>query len=165
MALRVPAWASALALAVVVTGCNPAASAHALGATAPLAHGHQPCPDADLSAVVAQVNALRHRSGLHLLGADAYLAEVARGRSAAMAAAGRLSHTGWEPALRKAGLTDDTLGENVAYNYPTPDAVMHGWLTSPGHRANILRPTFKRIGVGCVIDARGRRWWTQDFAG
>ena len=155
----------ALALALVTTGCGVAANAHALGATAPLAAGHTTCPDADLHAVTAQVNALRHRAGVHLLGADAYLAEVARSRSAAMAAANRLSHSGWERALRKAGLTDDTLGENVAYNYATPDAVMQGWLASPGHRANILRPSFKRIGVGCVIDAHGHRWWTQDFAG
>jgi uncharacterized protein YkwD len=38
-------------------------------------------------------------------------------------------------------------------------------MESPGHRANILRGDFKRIGVGCVVDERGHRWWTQDFAG
>ena len=38
-------------------------------------------------------------------------------------------------------------------------------MRSPGHRANILHPVSKRIGVGCVIDERGHRWWTQDFAG
>ena len=90
---------------------------------------------------------------------------AADNRSAAMAAESRLSHRGWDAALRKAGLTDDALGENVAYNYATPEAVMRGWMQSPGHRANILRPDFKRIGIGCVVDARGHRWWTQDFAG
>jgi uncharacterized protein YkwD len=82
-----------------------------------------------------------------------------------MAAERRLSHSGWERELRKAGLQDDSLGENVAYNYDGPDAVMRGWMESPGHRANILRAAFKRIGVGCVVDERGHRWWTQDFAG
>jgi uncharacterized protein YkwD len=115
--------------------------------------------------VVELVNQARRRGRLRMLGDDAYLARFATSRSAAMAADRRLSHSGWERALRRAGLTDDVLGENVAYNYDTPEAVMSGWLKSDGHRENILRPVFKRIGVGCVIDPRGRRWWTQDFAG
>ena len=59
----------------------------------------------------------------------------------------------------------DVLGENVACNYGTASGVMRGWLTSAGHRANIVSAKFRRIGVGCVIDADGRRWWTQDFEG
>src|SRR6185369_17387712 len=126
--------------------------------TATLASGHRLCPADDLSAVVRLVNDVRKRSGLRLLGSDTYLARFASTRSAAMAAESRLSHRGWESALRRAGLVDDALGENVAYNFPTPDAVMRGWMESPGHRANILRRDFKRIGVGCVVDARGHRW-------
>jgi uncharacterized protein YkwD len=138
--------------------------AHAV-TTAALARGHQHCPTEDASMVVRLVNDARKRSGLRLLGTDTYLMRFAGTRSAAMAADSRLSHRGWETALRKAGLADDTLGENVAYNYATPEAVMRGWMQSPGHRANILRADFKRIGIGCVLDARGHRWWTQDFAG
>lgn len=162
-----PARVSLLLLAALATGCSLDAGTHAHATTTAtaLARGHQPCPPEDASAVVRLVNDVRKRSGLRLLGTDTYLARFAGTRSAAMAAESRLSHRGWESALRKAGLVDDTLGENVAYNYATPDAVMGGWMRSPGHRANILRPDFKRIGVGCVVDARGHRWWTQDFAG
>ena len=39
---------------------------------------------------------------------------------------------------------------------------MNGWLTSPGHRANIENPGFTAIGVGA--GARdGRIYWTQSF--
>ncbi len=157
---------SALLLSVLAAGCSLGETprAHAT-TTAALASGHQPCPTEDASMVVRLVNDVRKRSGLRLLGTDTYLAHFAGTRSAAMAAESRLSHGGWEKALRKAGLVDDALGENVAYNYATPEAVMRGWMQSPGHRANILRPAFKRIGIGCVVDARGHRWWTQDFAG
>jgi uncharacterized protein YkwD len=162
-----PARVSVLLLTVLTAGCTIGAGtrAHATTTSATLAHGHQPCPPEDVSAVIRLVNDVRKQSGLRLLGTDTYLGRFASTRSSAMAAESRLSHRGWESALRKAGLVDDMLGENVAYNYATPDAVMRGWMQSPGHRANILRPDFKRIGVGCVVDARGHRWWTQDFAG
>ena len=82
-----------------------------------------------------------------------------------MAVERRFSHRGWEHDLRQAGLRDDQLGENVAYNYESAAAVMDGWMESVSHRMNILRPAYTRIGVGCVIDERGHRWWTQDFVG
>lgn len=124
-----------------------------------------PCPAADADGVVRLVNDARRRAGLRPLGSDPNLARIAGTRSARMAAERRLSHQGWERTLRAAGLRDDQLGENVAYNYGSAIAVMEGWMESDGHRANILRRDFKRIGVGCVVDERGHRWWTQDFAG
>lgn len=39
-------------------------------------------------------------------------------------------------------------GENIAAGYSTPAEVVDGWMHSPGHRENILRPSFKRLGVG-----------------
>src|SRR5690606_26567305 len=141
-----------LVLALVVGGCGGVARPNPTYATtAPIAKGHLPCPPEDARRVVELVNQARRRARLRMLGNDAYLARFATSRSAAMAADRRLSHFGWERALRRAGLTDEVLGENVAYNYDTPEAVMSGWLKSDGHRANILRPVFKRIGVGCII--------------
>jgi uncharacterized protein YkwD len=154
-----------LALAVIATGCTLGSGSRAHARPPALAAGHRACPATDTSAVIQLVNDARHRAGLRRLGSDTHLARFATARSAAMADDRRLSHQGWESGLRRAGLVDDALGENVAYNYDTPTAVMGGWMRSPGHRANILRPVFKRIGVGCVIDERGHRWWTQDFAG
>ena len=155
-----------LVLVLFVGGCGGVVHPdRTFATTAPIARGHLPCPPDDTSRVIALVNQARRRARLRMLGADRHLARFAASRSAAMASDRRLSHTGWEQALRRYGLTDDVLGENVAYNYDTPEDVMSGWLKSSGHRANILRPVFKRIGVGCVIDPRGRRWWTQDFAG
>jgi uncharacterized protein YkwD len=151
-------------LAFFGAGCGVGGS-RADARMAALAAPSRPCPSADTSGVVQLVNDVRRRAGLRELGTDAHLARIAAERSAAMAAERRLSHRGWERMLRGAGLRDDQLGENVAYNYADASAVMEGWMQSPGHRANILRRDFKRIGVGCVVDERGHRWWTQDFAG
>lgn len=39
-------------------------------------------------------------------------------------------------------------GENIAAGYGTPEDVMAGWMSSSGHRQNILDPDFREIGVG-----------------
>jgi uncharacterized protein YkwD len=49
-----------------------------------------------------------------------------------------------------------TLGENLAwgsYQLATPKSIVRSWMHSPGHRANILNPKFREIGVGVVTGA------------
>lgn len=58
-----------------------------------------------------------------------------------------------------------TWGENIAYGYSTPQAVVTGWMNSSGHRANILNCKFTQIGVGVQADSGGRLYWAQDFGG
>jgi uncharacterized protein YkwD len=64
--------------------------------------------------------------------------------------------------IRAFGLTYRTAGENIAYGYPTPQAVVNSWMNSEGHRKNILNPSFTQIGVGYV--SQGNHW-TQMFIG
>jgi len=42
------------------------------------------------------------------------------------------------------------LGENIASGYPTVRSVFNGWIDSPGHRANIMRPQFTRVGFARI---------------
>ena len=56
-------------------------------------------------------------------------------------------------------------GENIAYGYETPRALVSAWLHSPGHRANILSRHFHRIGVSGWRAANGQTYATQDFLG
>ncbi len=49
-------------------------------------------------------------------------------------------------------------GENIAWGYPSPEAVVEGWMASPGHRQNILGDYWE-IGVGYYETV-----WVQDFA-
>lgn len=51
-----------------------------------------------------------------------------------------------------------TLGENIAWGYTTPAAVMQGWMNSSGHKANILGSGYREFGVGYYSN-----YWTQDF--
>lgn len=49
-------------------------------------------------------------------------------------------------------------GENIASRYADANAVMNGWMNSPGHRANILSEDYSRIGI-----ARSGSAWVQLF--
>jgi len=121
------------------------------------------CPTATLRDVVVRVNAARRSVRVPALAGDTTLARAARVRASSMATARRLSHAGWERVVRAAGVNGQRLGENIAYNYSSAEKVMQSWLRSPGHRANILSASFRRVGVGCVVDATGKFWWVQDF--
>ena len=58
-----------------------------------------------------------------------------------------------------------TAGENIAKGYSTPERVVDAWMNSPGHRANILNPSYTMIGVGYVYDpyTTDANYWTQVF--
>jgi len=59
--------------------------------------------------------------------------------------------------LLRRGITD-TATENVATRQMTPAEAFEAWLSSPGHRANILNPKLDYLGVGFY-----NYYWTQDF--
>jgi len=40
-----------------------------------------------------------------------------------------------------------SVGENIAYNYTTPNSNMAAWLESPGHKANIENPSWTTMGL------------------
>ncbi|MGW0769389.1 CAP domain-containing protein [Streptomyces sp. NPDC002676] len=128
-----------------------------------------PKPTATASGVVARivqlVNAERSKVGCAPLTLNATLTKVAQAHSADMAAHQNMSHTGSDGStpgdrITRAGYNWSTYGENVAYGYATPEQVMAGWMSSPGHKANILNCSFKEIGVGF---AQPNSYWTQDF--
>jgi uncharacterized protein YkwD len=65
--------------------------------------------------------------------------------------------------VRASGYVPFTWGENIAAGYPTAAEAMAGWMSSEGHRDNILGPQFTEIGLGVVANARGDLFYTQDF--
>jgi len=121
------------------------------------------------SQVLRLTNDEREEKGCSRLRLDSRLRTAARRQSTDMARFGYMSHTGQDgsdPGQRMRAAGYDTSGgwaENVARGYPTPSAVMTGWMNSPGHRANILNCSLHALGVGVVRSSGGRYYWTQDF--
>ena len=115
--------------------------------------------------VVRLVNIERSRAGLGPLQYDWELSRVARYKSRDMSELGYFSHT--SPTygspfemMRSFGISYRSAGENIARGYTTPEAVVKGWMSSQGHRANILNSSFTHIGVGYVKEGH---LWTQMF--
>lgn len=52
--------------------------------------------------------------------------------------------------------------ENVAYNYKTAKSVVDGWISSRGHRKNILGK-YNLTGIGLAQDKQGKYYYTQIF--
>jgi uncharacterized protein YkwD len=54
--------------------------------------------------------------------------------------------------------------ENSFCGYVSPEYAIQGWMDSPGHRANLLDPNSREIGMGYYRrDSDGRGYLTQDF--
>lgn len=55
------------------------------------------------------------------------------------------------------------VNENVAYNYTTPAGVLHAWLGSSGHKANI-EGDFTHFGISISEDPEtGKKYYTNIF--
>ena len=68
--------------------------------------------------------------------------------------------------LDEFGISYFMAAENIAAGYATPKAVVEGWMNSPGHRANILTPGLKKLGVGYAkADDIYGHYWVQLFIG
>ncbi|MDR6978930.1 uncharacterized protein YkwD/stress response protein SCP2 [Streptomyces sp. 3330] len=118
--------------------------------------------------VVDLANGERARAGLPALAVDPLLTTAAQAHSADMVARAFYSHVSpegshpWDRAAA-AGSTRRTIGENIACGQRSPAEVMDGWMNSPGHRANILKPAFTHIGVGFAGGGPAGTYWTQLF--
>ena len=124
-------------------------------------------PAGETNEVVALVNTARAEAGCDPVHADAKLTAAALAHSEDMVARGYFSHntpdgaSPWDRA-KEAGYEVPT-GENIALGQKTADSVMDAWLTSEGHRANILNCSSKAIGIGVAVDTAGTFYWTQMF--
>jgi uncharacterized protein YkwD len=115
-------------------------------------------------AILCLLNAERNAKGLPSLHANGKLAKAAKGWANRMVANRFFAHeVGSSTVLsriKKTGYVRGSwsLGENIAWGsgaLATPQAIVNGWMHSPGHRANILRGAFKDIGIGIKLGAPG----------
>lgn len=125
--------------------------------------------------VIELTNQERAKVGLPPLVSDPALNAAALAHSRDMAEHDFFSHTGSDGSsacgrMAAAGYSPIwACGENIAAGYSSPEEVVAAWMSSAGHRANILSPYYQHIGVGYVYDAGDTfgpyyHYWTQDFA-
>ena len=166
---KVLAGLTILAAALVVAPAAPATSAADGGAERVSAPTHRLGNlETFRQRVVALTNNRRRNHGCNNLARNAALDTAAQTHTRKMANRNRLDHQlPGEPSLgvrvRRAGYNWTLVGENIAYGWATPRAVVRGWMNSRPHRRNILNCRYRHIGVGYAVSARGVPYWTQDF--
>ncbi len=120
--------------------------------------------------LVQLTNAERVKAGLGELQVDARLTEAARAHARVMAEHREIAHhfdgeADLSERAGKTGLRFDAVAENVSvttYTEVAPSA-HRGFMSSPGHRANILGAKYNAVGIG-VVEFRGAFYVTEDFA-
>jgi uncharacterized protein YkwD len=126
----------------------------------------QPLPDLEAQ-MLELVNQERAQAGLAPLRPDPALIELARAHSADMLAHAYLAHVSLDGSdladrMHSAGIPFQSAGENLALAR-TLQLAHAGLMHSPGHRANILRLEFGRVGIGIVDGGIYGLMVTQDF--
>ena len=115
--------------------------------------------------VLDLVNAERANYGLQpLVMGDVKLTAVAQHRAEEIATVNshvRPNGSKWYTVLGEYGVTDAASGENAAWGSVSPEEVVTAWMNSEGHRANILDPEARAMGVGYYYNSSstwGHQW-------
>jgi uncharacterized protein YkwD len=125
-------------------------------------------PRPDLEARMLElVNAERKAAGLKPVKPDPEMTQVARAHSRDMLSRGYFAHVSPDgkdlnDRMQQARVGYLAAGENLALA-PTLFSAHNGLMHSPGHRANILRPQFGRLGIGILDGGTHGLMVTQAF--
>jgi uncharacterized protein YkwD len=113
------------------------------------------------AATLCLINAQRRRNGRGPLSQNVLLDRAALLHSLDMAKRKYFEHRdpdGVQPDARivHAGYPPILVGENLAWGelaQSTPANIVSLWMKSPGHRANLLEPAYREIGIGLAFEA------------
>jgi len=114
------------------------------------------------------LNSDRNANGMSSLPLDAELSRIARIKSEDMRDKGYFAHespTYGSPSemLRYFGYSFTAAGENIAHHANVTKA-QAAFMSSAGHRRNILSSSWTKVGIGVCYDAQGYVYVTQLFA-
>lgn len=101
--------------------------------------------------IVDATNAQRAQYGLAPLAVDQDLIKSAR------------AHAIWMTTYNTMQHTSQPVAENIAMGQPDCPSVIASWMGSPGHRANILNPSYRRMGAAAYQYPGGMVFWCQQF--
>ena len=105
------------------------------------------------SEIIALTNAERAQNSVGVLAENKQLDRAAQQKADDMAQFGYFAHKdpqGREPWvwIDEAGYNYQYAGENLAVRFVDSKDVLVGWMSSPTHRANIVKPVYTDVGVG-----------------
>lgn len=125
--------------------------------------------------IIRYSNLRRSEHGVGPLVENSYLLEAAVGHSSEMIELGYFSHDSPNPERRSVmervkltGVNPRGVGENIhtSTGFAVPviaQMVVDDWMDSPGHRRNLLDPTFHSVGIGVI--SKGRKFMVTQVLG
>lgn len=121
-----------------------------------------------LLGVLDAINAARGVYGLSPVTPHGLVEVASQLHAEDMAARRLMTHTGWNGSdggdrLTAAGFVWSEWGENVGAGFADPALLVQSWMTSPGHRSNLLG-NFTYIGVGVAPASDGTLYWALTLA-
>jgi uncharacterized protein YkwD len=124
------------------------------------------------TSLLREMNRVRAEHHLGALRFDAHLERAARAHSREMIGSGVFTHGAFGSRMLQFNVTGKLAGENLAWGTGfrgSAQGIVIAWLNSPEHRANLLRPSFTRVGIGNLVGSfqgyGGAHVVTADFAG
>ena len=143
---------------IVFANLLPATAAQARGLTSPE------------RSLLSTMNAARASNGLAPLRVDFHLVRAARGHSADMMQRQYFAHGSVAGRVLAQGARGPLFGEDLAWGTGVgAQWAVTQWLASPHHRAVLLRPGFRQVGIGIAFGTfaghGGAVVFTADFAG
>lgn len=140
------AWDEETRTVGLVSDPVPEASAPAIAATT------EAQKQAMREAMLVLINEARLKEGLQPLVLDTTLTEMAEYKTADMDERGDLSHDGSYGSLADLLVLFDvdylTAGENILKRGASAQDMFNIWWNSLGHRANMMHPDYRKIGIG-----------------
>lgn len=133
----------------------------------PVGGSNDPCQTGNYPSEIIEIcqltNKERAAQGLVALTLDAKIVAVSQAYALDMYSRGYFSHTSpsgstMTSRLKAGGVNYGYAGENIAKGQKTPADAMTSWMNSSGHRANILKSQYRKLGVGYQGNV-----WVQDF--
>jgi len=123
------------------------------------------------SSLIQLINQERQSRDIGTLSQQSQLTAAARVHSEDMACNDFVSHTGSDGSLpwdraRAQGYNYSAIAENIFAGSSSAQSIFNGWMNSPGHRDNMLNPTYTEIGIGYQYwaDSTYRAYTTAVFA-
>jgi uncharacterized protein YkwD len=105
------------------------------------------------SSLLTVMNQVRVAHGVRPLQLDGRLERAARGHSSDMLRTQTFAHGAFAARIRAQGVKARQLGENLAWGVGSLSrarVIVSVWMASPEHRANLLRPGYRTVGVGAI---------------
>src|SRR4029079_14538189 len=106
------------------------------------------------SALLLEMNRVRAEYGLPALAPHVRLQRAARAHSRAMLASGTFDDGDLASRMIRFDVAGSVAGENLAWGTGERGSAQYivlAWLQSPGHRANLLRAGFTRVGIADLV--------------